>query len=81
MNMKTLWWAAVAYLVIVGGAEIYSNTATDSATADQVAKLPSPGSLLQTTGSVGGVGSFAGVSSAGLVDLLSAGAVYWFALR
>lgn len=81
MNTKMLWYVALAYLVVVAGAEFYANQATDSPTADMIAKLPSPGSLLQTTGTVAGVGSFGGVPTSGLIDLAAASAVYYFGVR
>jgi len=68
--MKTVAWVAVAYLTLVGAATFYSNMATSSPTADSVAALPSTGSLLGSTG-----------TTAAVLDLATAGAVYWFLVK
>jgi hypothetical protein len=71
-TMKMLAWAGVAYLVLVGGATMYSNMggATPTPTADTIMALPSPGSLLGSTG-----------TTAGVLDLGAAAALYFFVLH
>jgi hypothetical protein len=71
-TMKTLAWVGVAYLVLVGGATMYSNMggSTPTPSADTIAALPSPGSLFSSTGS----------TAAGL-DLASAAALWYFVLN
>lgn len=68
--MKLVAWGAVIYLAAVGAATFYSGTAENSPTADSVAKLPSTGSLLGSTG-----------TTAAALDLATAGAVWFFFLR
>jgi len=71
-TMKMLAWAGVAYLVLVGGATLYSNMggATPTPTADTIMALPSPGSLMGSTG-----------TTAGALDLGAAAALYFFVLH
>jgi hypothetical protein len=68
--MKIAAWIGVAYLAIVGAATFYSGTAANSPTADQIAALPSLGSLMGSTG-----------TTAAVMDLAAAGAVYFFVLH
>lgn len=69
-NMKTALWAAAVYLVVIGGATLASNSMKDSPTLDTIAGLPSTGSLLGSTG-----------VTAGALDLATAGAIWFMALR
>jgi hypothetical protein len=68
--MKTIAWLGVAYLAVVGAATFYSGTATNSPTADQIAALPSLGSLLGSTG-----------TTAAVMDLAAAGALWFFVVK
>jgi hypothetical protein len=68
--MKTLGWVGVAYLVVVGAATFYSGTAANSPTADQIAALPSLGSFMGSTG-----------TTAAVMDLAAAGALWFFVLK
>jgi hypothetical protein len=68
--MKWLAGIGVIYLVAVGGATIYSGMASASPMSDTIAGLPSTGSLLGSTG-----------TTAGVLDLATAGAVYYFFLH
>jgi len=68
--MKIAAWLAVGYLAVVGAATFYSGASTDSPTADQVAGLPSAGSLLGSSG-----------TSAAALDFGAAAAIWFFILK
>lgn len=68
--MKTGLTLLAIYLAVVGAAEFMSNSATDSPTADMVAAFPSVGSI---------VAKSAGASTQGMLDLLGAGAAFYWA--
>jgi hypothetical protein len=68
--MKWIAGIGVLYLTVIGAATIYSGMATSSPTSDTIAGLPSTGSLLGSTG-----------TTAGVLDLATAGAVYYFFLH
>jgi hypothetical protein len=68
--MKTVAWIGVAYLALVGAATFYSSVGTNTPTSDTVAQLPSVGSLMGSTG-----------TTAAVMDLAAAGAVWFFVLK
>ena len=68
--MKTVAWVGVVYLGLVGVATFYSGMAANSPTADQIAKLPSVGSLVGSSG-----------TTAAALDLAGAAALWFFVLR
>lgn len=70
MNMKMILLALAAYSAGVGIATFISSFADSSPTADTIAGLPSTGSLLHSTG-----------TTAGVMDLATAGVIWWFAMR
>ena len=68
--MKTFAWVGVGYLAVVGLATFYSGVAASSPTSDTIAQLPSLGSFLGSTG-----------TTAAVMDLAAAGALYFFVLH
>ena len=68
--MKTVAWIAVAYLGLVGVATFYSGVSANSPTADQIAGLPSVGSLMGSSG-----------TTAAALDIAGAAAIWFFVLR
>lgn len=68
--MKTLAWLGVAYLAVVGAATFYSGVGTNTPTSDTIAQLPSLGSFLGSTG-----------TTAAVMDLAAAGALYFFVVK
>lgn len=69
--MRTVWMLAAGYLVVVGAATFYSNSASGTTpTADSIAQLPSIGSLLNSSG-----------TAAASLDIAGAVAIWFFALR
>lgn len=68
--MKLVTWAGVVYLVAVGAATFASGSMANSPTADSIAKLPSVGSFLGSTG-----------SAAAAMDIAVGGALWFFLLR
>jgi tellurite resistance protein TehA-like permease len=72
--MKWLWWLLVIYEGGVGIAELINDqSSTSNATLTSVASLPTVGTLVAS--------SSAGQTTGGIVDLLVAGAIWYFALR
>lgn len=68
--MKTGLWILSLYLAAVGGATIASNMMADTPVLDTIKGLPSTGSLLGSTG-----------TTAGVLDLGTAAAIWFIALR
>ena len=68
--MKIAAWVGVGYLALVGIATFYSGVSANSPTADQIAALPSIGSLMGSTG-----------TTAAALDVAGAAAVWFFVLR
>jgi hypothetical protein len=68
--MKYLAWGGVLYSVLVGAATFYSGAVANSTTSDSIAALPSIGSLAGSTGTM-----------AGVLDLATAGAIWFFVLK
>jgi hypothetical protein len=69
-EMKTVAWVGVAYLALVGVATFYSGVSANSPTADSIAKLPSVGSLVGSSG-----------TTAAALDVAGAAALWFFVLR
>jgi type IV secretory pathway VirB2 component (pilin) len=69
-TMRTVAWIAVGYLALVGAATLYSAVGTSTPTSDTIAQLPSVGSLMGSTG-----------TTAAVMDLAAAGAVWFFVLK
>lgn len=61
--MRTVFWLGTLYLVVVGGATLYSNMAASSPTSDTIKGLPSVGSLMGSTGTTAAVLDFAGAAA------------------
>ncbi len=70
IGMKPILLALAVYSAGVGIATFASNAMSNSPTIDTIAGLPSTGSLLHSTG-----------TTAGVLDLATAGAIWWFAMR
>jgi len=70
MGMKQVLLILAIYSAGVGVATFASNAMTNSPTIDTIAGLPSTGSLLGSTG-----------TTAGVMDLATAAAIWWFAMR
>jgi len=70
VNKKLIFGVLALYVAAVGIATIASGSMANSPTLDTVAGLPSTGSLLGSTG-----------TTAGVLDIGTAAAIYFFALR
>jgi hypothetical protein len=68
--MHYVAWAGVLYLGLVGAATFYSGAVANSTTSDQIAALPSIGSLAGSSGTM-----------AGALDLAGAAAIWFFVLK
>lgn len=70
VGMKPILLALAVYSAGVGLATFASNAMANSPTIDTIAGLPSAGSLLHSTG-----------TTAAVLDLGTAGLIWWFAMR